>query len=103
MKLKYCLTALLSFFILSAYAQKKLPNVSAKSLNGKVVNLLDTYGQEDDKLTVISFWATWCKPCQNELDAISYLYEDWQENYDVELVAITIDTRRNMAQVGPMV
>jgi cytochrome c biogenesis protein CcmG/thiol:disulfide interchange protein DsbE len=54
-------------------------------------------------LTVISFWATWCKPCQNELDAISYLYEDWQENYDVELVAITIDTRRNMAQVGPMV
>ena len=63
MKLKYCLTALLSFFILSAYAQKKLPNVSAKSLNGKVVNLLDTYGQEDDKLTVISFWATWCKPC----------------------------------------
>jgi thiol-disulfide isomerase/thioredoxin len=103
MKLKYCLTALLSLFILSAYAQKKLPNVSAKSLNGKVVNLLDTYGQDDDKLTVISFWATWCKPCQNELDAISYLYEDWQENYNVELVAITIDTRRNMAQVGPMV
>lgn len=103
MKLKYCLTALLSLFILSANAQKKLPNVSAKSLNGKVVNLLDTYGQDDDKLTVISFWATWCKPCQNELDAISYLYEDWQENYDVELVAITIDTRRNMAQVGPMV
>lgn len=103
MKLKYCLTALLSLFILSAFAQKKLPNVSAKTLNGKTVNLLETYGKEDGKLTVISFWATWCKPCQNELDAISYLYEDWQDNYDVELVAITIDTRRNMAQVGPMV
>ena len=103
MKLRYYLTVALSLFALVAFAQKKLPSANAKTLNGKSINLLVTYGQPDDKLTIISFWATWCKPCQNELDAISYLYEDWQNDYNVELVAITIDTRRNMAQVGPMV
>ena len=79
----------------------QLPNINLKDVKGNNVNISKI--DNDGKPMIISFWATWCKPCKNELDAISYLYEDWQENYDVELVAITIDTRRNMAQVGPMV
>ncbi|HRF37260.1 MAG TPA: TlpA disulfide reductase family protein, partial [Saprospiraceae bacterium] len=55
------------------------------------------------KITVLSFWATWCKPCQQELDAISEVYPEWQEKYGVQLVAVTIDTQRALAKVGPMV
>ena len=44
-----------------------------------------------------------CKPCQAELDAISDLYPEWQENYGVELVAISIDDQRALAKVGPLV
>ena len=58
---------------------------------------LDIIKEKD--LTVISFWATWCKPCQAELDAIADLYPEWQEDLDVQLVAITIDTQRQLSKV----
>lgn len=92
-------------FLFSAslsFAQTTLPDVNAKTLDGQTVNLLQTYGQSG-KVTIISFWATWCKPCQAELDAMSDLYPEWQENYNVELVAISIDDQRAVAKVGPLV
>jgi peroxiredoxin len=55
------------------------------------------------QLTVLSFWATWCSPCKRELDAIQELYPDWIENYDVRLVAITIDNSRALTQVRPII
>ncbi len=48
---------------------------------------------------MVSFWATWCSPCKKELNNISYLYEDWQEDYNMELVAISIDDVRNTSKV----
>lgn len=82
-------------------AQKSLPNVSAKTLDGQTVNIQDL--GKDGKIKVISFWATWCSPCKKELDAIADLYPDWQEEYDMELVAITIDTRRAISKVPALV
>ncbi len=95
----------LLFFVslsVTTFAQEKsLPNVAVKSLDGKTVNIQEF--AKDGKITVISFWATWCSPCKKELDAIADMYPDWQEDYNVELVAVTIDTRRALAKVGPMV
>ena len=51
----------------------------------------------------MSFWATWCSPCKRELDAIADMYEDWQEDYDMELIAVTIDDSRSMAKVPALV
>lgn len=82
-------------------AQKTIPSVDIKTLDGKSVNI-QQYTQSG-KITVLSFWATWCKPCQQELDAIAELYPEWQEKYGVQLVAVTIDTQRALAKVGPMV
>lgn len=82
-------------------AQKTIPSVDIKTLDGKTVNI-QQYTQSG-KITVLSFWATWCKPCQQELDAIAELYPEWQEKYGVQLVAVTIDTQRALAKVGPMV
>ena len=103
MKLLYSVLTLgLLYCATFSFAQNSLPDVNAKTLDGQTVNLLQTYGQSG-KITIISFWATWCKPCQAELDAISDLYPEWQENYGVELVAISIDDQRAIAKVGPMV
>lgn len=85
----------------SLIAQKELPNVSAKTLDGQTVNIQDL--GTDGKIKVISFWATWCSPCKKELDAIADLYPDWQEEYDMELVAVTIDTRRAVSKVPALV
>jgi len=101
------LILLLALFSVTSFAtaqnsvKKTLPDVSIKNLDGETVNI-QKYAQ-DGKITVISFWATWCHPCKRELDAIADLYPEWQEEYDVELVAITIDDARSMRKVKPMV
>jgi peroxiredoxin len=73
------------------------PSAELKTLDGEAVNTADFL--KDGKITVVSFWATWCSPCKRELDAISDYYEEWQEDYDVQLIAITIDNQRSLAKV----
>lgn len=87
-----------------AFAQveaQALPAVSIKDLQGKVVSTGD-FGNEG-KPIIISFWATWCKPCIQELITIAEEYETWQEETGVKLIAISIDDARNAAKVKPFV
>ncbi len=80
----------------------KMPdNINLKSLDGKTVqsSVIQNYGG----VVILSFWATWCKPCNTELDAIKEVYEDWQEETGVKLVAISIDDSRSAARVKPWV
>ena len=53
------------------------------------------------KVTVVSFWATWCKPCKEEMRAVYPLIQKFQG--DVEYVAVSIDNTKTMAKVGPYV
>lgn len=78
-----------------------LPSIEVKTIDGKKVNI-QNYGKTG-KITIISFWATWCGPCIKELDNIIYVYEDWQKKYGCELIAITIDDSRNISKVKPFV
>ena len=99
---KFILVVCCSVFLTSIFAQTKaLPDVAVKTLKGASKNMQD-FGK-DGKITVVSFWATWCAPCKKELDAIADVYADWQEAYDVELVAVSIDTRRAAATVPALV
>ena len=80
---------------------RQLPQVEIKDLKGNPFNTKDI--QNDGKPIIICFWATWCKPCIKELDAISYDYEDWVEETGVKLYAISIDDARSMRIVEPRV
>ena len=84
---------------LSAYAQ--LPSVKLKDLKGKVVDT--SLLKNDGKPFIISFFATWCKPCNRELSAINEQYVDWQEETGVKLVAVSIDQAQNINKVKPLV
>ncbi len=102
MKLSHVFTTALFLMLGSlAFGQKSLPSVEVKTLDGQTIDI-QQYAR-NGKITVISFWATWCSPCKKELSAIAEVYEEWQEAYDMELVAITIDTQRALAKVKPMV
>jgi len=76
-----------------------LPSVEVKTLDGTKVNIQD-YGKTG-KITIISFWATWCGPCIKELNNILDVYEEWQKKYGCELVAVSIDDSRNLQKVKP--
>ena len=89
------------FLAVSGFAQmKSLPSASVKTLEGQAINVQEL--GKTGKITVISFWATWCSPCKKELDAIKDYYPDWQEAYDMELVAISVDDARTAAKIPAM-
>lgn len=81
----------------SLVAQDRLPDVTLTDINGQKVNLT-SFGEKGE-ITVINFWATWCTPCKKELNNIADLYPDWQADYGVRIVAISIDDARNKAKV----
>lgn len=83
------------------YVAAQLPVVTIKDMNGNQVRV-DTLSN-GGKPFVIDFFATWCKPCNRELDAISEVYEDWQQETGMKLIAVSIDQAHNINKVKPLV
>lgn len=84
---------------LTSFAQ--LPSIQLKDINGKTVDTSKL--NNEGKPFVISFFASWCKPCNRELKAINEVYADWQDETGVKLYAISIDQGQNINKVKPMV
>ena len=97
---KFIATTVLALaFALNASAQ--LPSVTLKDITGKTVRT-DTLSN-DGKPFIISFFATWCKPCNRELTAISEVYDEWREETGVKVIAVSIDQAQNINKVKPLV
>lgn len=94
----FCLVASLTTM---AQNNQTMPEIILKDVNGKVKNVNDY--SKTGKITIISFWATWCTPCKKELSNLNELYEDWKAKYNLELVAISTDNSRNVPKVKPFV
>jgi len=88
-------------FAQEASVPSEAPNVQVKNIDGGSVNFSNSV--EKGKITVVSFWATWCGPCIKELQAIDEHYAEWQEKYNCKLIAVSIDDARNSRKVKPKV
>lgn len=77
-------------------AQDVLPDVQIKNLRGQDIQTATL--RDSSSLTVISFWATWCKPCRQELEAISDEWDDFKKT-GAKLIAISIDDSRSTGSV----
>jgi cytochrome c biogenesis protein CcmG, thiol:disulfide interchange protein DsbE len=87
--------------LISFRPQDSMPSVTVKDMDGNSVNFNTV--ADSGKITVVSFWATWCTPCIKELEAIHEKYEDWTKTYNMKLVAVSIDDARNSKKVKPKV
>lgn len=85
----------------SASAMAQLPSVSLRNLEGKTIDTATL--NNDGKPFVISFFASWCKPCNRELSNIAEVYEEWQEETGMKLFAVSIDEGQNAQKVKPFV
>lgn len=90
---------LLLVFALSAAAQ--LPSVQLKDTKGRTVNASTL--SNGGKPFVVSFFATWCKPCMRELRAIADVYPDWKDETGMKMYIVSIDDAQNTNKVKPLV
>jgi cytochrome c biogenesis protein CcmG, thiol:disulfide interchange protein DsbE len=79
----------------------KIPSVDIKTMDGKAFNTAGISNNE--KPVIITFWATWCKPCLKEHEAINEVYEDWVAETGVKMYAVSIDNARSSKSVMPLV
>lgn len=79
--------------------QKKAPNVKLEDLDGKKVQLKSYLGKGP---VLISFWATWCLPCHEELAEFQKLYNEYKSK-GFQLIGISIDDEKTVAKVKPYI
>ena len=88
------------FFTKISFSQnpdvRTLPSADVKTVDGKTVN--SSKFENGGKPIIISFWATWCKPCVKELNAISENYPDWQKETGVKVIIISEDDARTSSR-----
>ena len=100
---KYVKTSLSILFILlsvSSLSQNIVPNTKLKNLGSEFIYTNDVL--TENNFYIVSFWATWCIPCINELDAIVDIYEELEKD-NIEVIAISTDDARTKKRVRPMI
>ena len=91
----------LLIFCVNSFGQKQIPSIDLLDFQGEKINTTDLLNNE--KLTILSLWATWCVPCIKELDAINEVYEFWKEDIDFELIAVSVDDSRSRRRAQALV
>ena len=100
--MKKFLTVAIAMLVMSfAALQAQIPSFQLKDINGKTFDTAKL--SNGGKPIIISFFATWCHPCLRELSNISEVYEDWQDETGVKLIAVSIDQAQNVNKVKPLV
>jgi peroxiredoxin len=65
----------------------RAPDFSLTRLGGdETVRLADFRG----RVVLVNFWATWCKPCEDEMPAMQRLYDELAGS-SFELLAVSVD------------
>ena len=90
------LLTLFTFTRLAGADQPKAPPLLLPDTNGKYFFLEDYVGANavEPKPVIISFFATWCEPCKDEMKAIMRLKQRFEDKLVVRFVNIEPYTKR---------
>ena len=78
---------------------QQLRNFYLDDINGETTAYNEIKGE---KLTVIDFWASWCKPCLKAMPKLEALRQKYSTQ-GVVLISINADGPRSIAKVAPLV
>lgn len=87
----------LTLFFVSTELNQNIYNFQLKNLDNRTVSYEDLKGEN---LTVIDFWATWCKPCRKAIPKLVEMSEEF-EDLGVQFIGVSVDGPRNLNKVKP--
>src|SRR5438105_13973428 len=70
------------------------PEIVLKDLQGRDVKLSDLRG----KVVLVNFWATWCKPCKEEMPAMQASYDKLRDKGFVVLAVNELEDTARVAE-----
>jgi cytochrome c biogenesis protein CcmG/thiol:disulfide interchange protein DsbE len=77
---------------------KQAPDFALSDLNDKPYRLSDFRG----KVVFLNFWATWCKPCREEMPSMEVLYKNFEKD-GLVILAVSIDRVTTTKDIPPFV
>jgi len=75
------------------------PNFKLEDINGGIFELNEIIGE---RIILISFNASICKPCREQVEAFSKIYDEFKEK-GLTLIAIATDDVKTVAKVKPYI
>lgn len=78
---------------------KAAPHFSADVLGGGKFKLTDSL--KPGRAMLVSFWASWCVPCIQELTMVKEKLA--KENIPLDVVAVNVDTNETISDVKPTI
>ena len=72
----------------------KPANFSLYDINGNLVN----FKQFEGSYLLVNFWATWCKPCVNEIPSLNNLHKKLSINNNFQVIAINIGQNKAVVE-----
>ena len=77
---------------------KVAPDFLLPDLNDKQLRLSDYRG----KVVFLNFWATWCKPCREEMPSMEVLFKNFEKD-GLVILAVSIDRVTTKKEIPPFV
>src|SRR6056297_1740927 len=72
-------------------------NFKLKNLDNRTVSYQDLKGEN---LTIIDFWATWCKPCLQSIPKLVKMSHEFEDR-GVQFIGVSVDGPRNLNKLRP--
>jgi len=76
---------------------RPVPTLAVETMDGETINL----AEQDGRLLLINFWATWCAPCREEIPDLKALHSELEAE-GLTVIGVSLD-RQGREAVAPFV